>query len=71
MPKTYASITLLGTEDLETRVDQVESVGIVPCVTAVCGECGKMSLVLYEGVADPYVHALAMYERLVEHLGER
>jgi hypothetical protein len=42
----------------------LESRGIVPCVTAICGRCGRTSVVLHEGARDPLAHALALYERV-------
>ena len=61
---SYASTVLLGNEDLKSAIETLENRGIVPCVTAVCGKCGKLSVVMYQGSADPYVHSLAMWNCL-------
>ena len=41
-------------------MESVEDVGIVPCVTAVCGECGRISVIAYDGSC---AHALGLWKR--------
>ncbi len=66
--KSYASVALLGNECLESAVEALEGRGIVPCVNAVCGKCGELSVIVYEDCEAPYVHALAMWERVGKYL---
>lgn len=65
--RTYASVALLGTEELSCAVERLESRGIVPCVTAFCGECNRLSAIVYDG---DYVHGLALWERLGKYLSD-
>lgn len=62
---TYASVVLLGNSDTEKAVVDLESRGIVPCINAVCGQCGKLSVLVYD---DSYVHSLALWEKLGAYL---
>ena len=61
--RSYASVALLGEEDLQTSVEQVESQGIVPSVTAVCPRCNRVTVILCENEA-PYVHVVGVWRRL-------
>lgn len=65
---SYASVALLGTRDLRDSVELLESRGIVPCVSAVCGKCGRLSVLVRGDERAPFVHSLAMWERLGRHL---
>lgn len=65
--ESYASVALLGTESLEHAVERLEGRGIVPCLTAVCGACNKLSAILYD-VEEPYLHTLVLYEHLGHYL---
>jgi len=56
--------------DLEIEVESLESRGIVPSVTAVCGTCGRLSIILYDGALEPYVHALALYAQVGKYLAQ-
>jgi hypothetical protein len=60
---TYASVIVCGSNDVHQTIEFVENKGIVPCVTAICGGCGRVSLILHEGSKDPFAHSLAMWER--------
>ena len=62
---SYGSVALLGNKDLEQCVVSMEGRGIVPCVNAVCGRCGKLSVIVYDGSC---VHSLALWERLGKYL---
>lgn len=65
--RSYASVALLGRRDLREAVENVEARGIVPCITAVCPRCGKLSLIVHDARA-PYVHALAVWDRVGGYL---
>jgi len=57
-------------KDLQTEVEALESRGIVPSVTAVCGTFGRLSIILYDGAREPYVHGLALYERIGNYVAQ-
>jgi hypothetical protein len=60
-------VVLLGDADLLDSVKQIESQGIVPSLTAVCPECGKMTAILCDNRA-PLVHFIALWQRLGPYL---
>ena len=64
---SYASVALLGSGDLEASVKDVESQGIVPSVTAVCPECGKVTAIVGDS-RDPYVHVVGLWRLLGAYL---
>ena len=56
---TYSSTVFLGhSHSLDDDVRAVESLGIIPCVTAVCGSCGRLSLIAQDGSV---LHSLGLY----------
>jgi hypothetical protein len=60
---SYAS-TLVGNGSLLTTVESIEA-RIIPCVTAVCPACGRVSL-LSNGTPASCVRTVAMWRRLAE-----
>jgi hypothetical protein len=62
-PETYAS-TLVGDGSLMGVVESIET-RIIPCVTAVCSSCGRVT-VLSNGTIASCVRTVAMWRRLVE-----
>jgi hypothetical protein len=67
MVSSYASVAFLGKKTLEDAVQELEGVGIVPCVNAVCGTCGRLSVILYD-VQEPYLHSLVLFKVLKSYL---
>ncbi len=65
--KSYASVALLGQESLEHAITDLENRGIVPCVTAICGKCNKLSTIMYD-VEEPHLHSLVIYKILGKYL---
>jgi hypothetical protein len=63
-PETYASALVGNGSGLLATVESVEN-RIIPCVTAVCPACGKVTL-LSNGTAASCVRTLAMWRRLAE-----
>lgn len=41
-------------------MESVEELGVIPCVTAVCGACNRISVIAYEGSC---AHALGIWKR--------
>lgn len=62
-PETYAS-TLVGGGSLLKTVESIEN-RIIPCVTAVCPVCGRVT-VLSNGTTASCVRTVAMWRRLAE-----
>jgi hypothetical protein len=62
-PETYAS-ALVGNGSLLKAVESIEN-RIIPCVTAVCPVCGRVT-VLSNGTAASCVRTVAMWRRLAE-----
>jgi len=67
MVPSYASVALLGKTSLEDAVTELEGQGIVPCINAVCGSCGRLSVILYD-VEEPYLHSLVLFKVLRPYL---
>ena len=65
--KSYASVALLGDEDLQASVEDVEAQGIVPSLTAVCPKCGNITAIMCDNVA-PYVHVIGLWRQLGVYL---
>ena len=65
---TFASVALLENKDVVECVNELESQGIVPCVTAMCSQCNNISLILYNGVEDPVTHTLAIWKHFKPYL---
>ena len=73
--RTYASVLVLGEKgadsalqgapaSIRSAIEKVEAEGIVPCLTAVCPECGQVTALMVEGCCDPHVHVLGVWRRL-------
>lgn len=63
---TYSSTVFLGhSHPLDEAVHAVESLGIIPCVTAVCGSCGRLSLIVHD---NSVLHSLGLYRRFGKFL---
>ena len=60
---SYAS-ALVGNGSLEDAVASIEA-RIIPCITAVCPKCSRVSL-LSDGTAASCVRTVAMWRRLAE-----
>jgi hypothetical protein len=60
---SYASV-LVGDGSLMSTAQSVET-RIIPCVTAVCPDCGRVSL-LSNGTLESCVRTVAMWKRLAE-----
>lgn len=58
---TYASV-LVGDGDLLTKIESIEQ-RIIPCVTAICPECGMVSL-LSNGTHASCLRTVAMWKLL-------
>jgi len=68
---TYASVALLGVVDVQSSIEQLEDRGIVPSLTSVCGSCGRVSVVLYDGARDAFAHTLGLWARYGRFMSER
>ena len=66
--RSYASVILLGQQDLRASVDELESKGIMPCLTAICPECSKLSVIYNADDIAPFVHTIALWKRLGPYL---
>ena len=62
---SYASV-LVGNGGMRVMVESIEA-RIIPCVTAVCSECGRVSL-LSNGTPASCVRTVAMWRRMAEWL---
>jgi hypothetical protein len=65
--ESYAS-TLVGNGNLLNTIQSVEA-RIIPCVTAVCPDCGRVSL-LSNGTLQSCVRTVAMWRRMAEWLDQ-
>ncbi len=58
VPSTYSAVLISGNTDPAQYMERVEEIGIIPCVTAVCGDCNRISVIAYDGSC---AHALGMW----------
>ncbi len=60
-PSSYASV-LVGGGEMSKVIESIET-RIIPCVTAVCPKCGRVSL-LSNGTPASCVRTVAMWQRM-------
>jgi hypothetical protein len=61
---TYSSILITGTDTMKTTVESLEE-RIIPCVTAVCPACNRVSLIS-DGSIESMLCSIYMWQRLQE-----
>jgi hypothetical protein len=61
--ESYASV-LVGNGSLQRTIAEIET-RVIPCVTAICPECGRVSLIS-DGTLESGVRTVAMWRRLAE-----
>ena len=57
---TYASVVVCDGSNTVHYMERIEELGIIPCVTAVCGACNKISVIAYDGSC---AHALGTWKQ--------
>lgn len=61
---TYSSVLITGTDTMKTTVESLEE-RIIPCVTAVCPACNRVSLIS-DGSIESMLCSIYMWQRLQE-----
>lgn len=66
---TYSSVLVTGSNAMRTMVESLEE-RIIPCVTAVCPDCDRVSLIS-DGSTESMLCSIYMWQRLREWIDTR
>ena len=60
-PSAALALVLEANKDLRSAVEELEAEGVLPCLTAVCPVCKRVSILVEDG---GYAHVLALWKRV-------
>lgn len=58
-----ASVLILGEKSILSAVEELEAEGVLPCLTAVCPNCQRISILTEEG-HGACAHVLGLWARM-------